>query len=95
MFNISLYEFGIIGVIAMLVLGPREFNKAAQYCKSLIRILKKLINKYITPIGNELNSVKDHIVDLDGNIQPTYDLSHVTNKISHEKKIRKINKEKL
>ena len=79
----------------MLVLGPKEFSKAINYCKSLIRITKKLINKYIIPFDNEINIIKNHIIDLDGKIQPTYDLEDIVKKKPNAKKVRKISQKKL
>ena len=95
MFNISLSELGVAGVIAILILGPKEFKNVIRYLKYFIAKLKNYVSHYISPIDHELESFKKHIIDLDGKEQETYDISDIIKKVPHEKRIRKVNKEKL
>jgi Sec-independent protein translocase protein TatA len=109
MFDISLSELGIISVVAFLVLGPKEFANAVHYIKHNINSLKRWWQHNI-PNAQDLvsrhqqvdDNVVKYIMDLEGNMRATYDLSSITpditknrvskqkHKIQHEPKAKKI-----
>lgn len=90
MFDLSLAETAIIIVIALIFLGPDEIPqiiKTARKFKNKVSDVKKSVSQTFDEIEQSAN-LKDEvdninkqatkIVDLDGNLQETYDLSDIT-----------------
>jgi len=91
MFDFSLGELGIVGLIALLVLGPKDmiifiknirdfFSKIRAYYDQYV----KYLNAAIEEVEEEKNIV-DFIMDQDGNYQKTYDLSKIMPQIKDSK----------
>lgn len=86
MFDISLAELGVVGIVAIVVFGPQECLKALKYMRYIGIKCKKIISNYMYPIQEELRHVKDHLIDLEGEIQPTYDLEEIKKELNNLKK---------
>lgn len=91
MFDLSFSEIGLVGVIALMLLGPKEmivfiksirdfFASIRQYYKSYLNYLNKAINEV-----EEETKLVDVILDQDGNYQKVYDLSKVMPQIKDPK----------
>ena len=88
MFDISIGEFGLAGVVALLVFGPKECINAFKYTRYTVIKLKSIVSHYLHYI-DEMYSIKDHVVDLDGEIQPIYDLENIKRELKITKNERK------
>ncbi|CAG7588725.1 MAG: hypothetical protein AB8V23_04040 [Candidatus Midichloria sp.] len=86
MFDISLAELGVTSIVAIVVFGPQECLKALKYIRYIGMRCKKIISHYMHPIQEELRHVKDHLIDLEGEIQPTYDLEEIKKELNSLKK---------
>ncbi|WHQ47061.1 MAG: hypothetical protein MTP17_01680 [Candidatus Midichloria sp.] len=86
MFNISFTELGVAGIVAILVFGPKECFSALKYIRYIGIKSKKIISSYIGPIQEELMYVKDHLINLEGEIRPTYDLEDIKEELNSLKK---------
>jgi len=99
MFDISFSELGIIGIIAILVFGPKECANAFRYVKYIVVQLKNFISQYTNPLEEEIRNIKGHLVDLDGEIQPTYHLINIKKELKSSnkdgKKAKRARKKKL
>ena len=98
MFNVSLGELGLVSIVALLVFGPKEFANAFKYIRYAVIKLKRIISFYLNPIQKEVHSIKDHLLDLDGEIQPIYDLEDIKRElkiVKDEKKARTTHKKNI
>jgi sec-independent protein translocase protein TatB len=92
MFDLSWSEILLVGIVALLVIGPKELPTAIRFCKKLLRKMKNLTQELssafneIEPIDDlkkeaeKLNKDITYITDLEGNLQPTYDISDIVKK---------------
>ncbi|CAK6537895.1 MAG: hypothetical protein IRD7MM_05260 [Candidatus Midichloria mitochondrii] len=86
MFDISLAELGVAGIVAVVVFGPQECLKALKYTRYIVIKCKKIISSCMYPIQKELRHVEDHLIDLEGEIQLTYDLEEIEKELNNLKK---------
>lgn len=91
MFDFSFPELGIVGLIALLVLGPKDM---VLFLKSIAQFASKLkeycaeYTQYINSAVNEIEAetkIVDMIVDEEGNMQKVYDLSKIMPEIHEDK----------
>lgn len=75
MFDFSLAELGVVGIVALLILGPQEFCDLIKAVKILIHKAKSLYKESFWDIEESISNdnVIDMIVDMDGNLQKRYD----------------------
>lgn len=104
MFDISLVELGMISAVALLVLGPQEFTKAVKFIKQAIHIARNWWKRHSLSVDEimgetqaDSRKIVNYIMDLDGNMQPTYDLSAIMPNIKPKRmqSIAKKNKQRL
>lgn len=98
MFDISLSELSVVGIIAIAIFGPKECSNAIKYTKYTILKIRQFISNNLDIFQNPFNEIRDHIIDLDGNAQPTYDISDLKgskNNSNGKNKKRKVSKKKL
>lgn len=87
MFDFSLAELGVVGVVSIALFGPREIISLFRNIRDLKGKLIDLYNHskdYLNNILDEEQNVVDVIVDMDGNLQKTYDLSQIKPQIKDE-----------
>ncbi len=87
MFDISLSELLIVGVVALLVLGPEEMPKALRAVMRFFRSLKEMameVQKSVESLADEpeikeirhaVETQRRYIVDEAGNYQEVFDIS--------------------
>ena len=97
MFDLSFAEITIVAIIALLVIGPKDLPKAISFIKKITAKVKNLTNEFTSSISdideisdlkeeaNKINKDLKTIIDLDGNEQPTYDLSEIIDEIDNKK----------
>ncbi len=92
MFDVSFSEIAIIGVVLIALFGPKEAVEILMDIKRYFNSAKSSLAQYMEYIESECSLGKNnepynsdkimgYIVDLDGNLQPTYDLSCLTPEI--------------
>ncbi len=92
MFDFSLPELGLVGLIALLVLGPKDMVFFLKSISQVISKIKDYYNDYVKYLNAAINEVEaeknvvDVIVDMDGNHQRVYDLSKIMPQIKVEEK---------
>ncbi len=92
MFDFSLPELGLVGLIALLVLGPKDMVIFLKSISQVISKIKDYYNDYVKYLNAAINEVEaeknvvDVIIDMDGNHQRVYDLSKVMPQIKVEEK---------
>lgn len=103
MLNISFFELLVILVAALLLIGPKELpgllvsvKKGIFQLRSTVQSLKNSIGSMdeIATLKQEMQEMEQsvtEIIDLDGNVQKTYDISsimpsHPTTKIEQNNK---------
>jgi Sec-independent protein translocase protein TatA len=87
MFDFSLSELGVVGLVALIVLGPKEMIeliKSARKIKSSITEYFAESKKYLDEILEEEENIVDVIIDMDGNYQKTYKLNKIKPDIKDE-----------
>jgi sec-independent protein translocase protein TatB len=97
MFDFSFSELLVVGVVGLVVLGPEELPVIIRNCKKIITQVKE-VGKEFTDSIMEMDELKDlkeearklnedikTIVDLDGNVQRTYDISDIMPEIESAK----------
>jgi len=102
MFDLAWSEIILVAVVGLLVIGPKEIPTVIRFCKNTLHKLRSL-SKEVTDSFKELDPIDDlkketeklnedirYIVDLEGNLQPTYDLSDVVTK----PEVKKVDKNK-
>lgn len=89
MFDLSFAETLVIIVIGLLVLGPKELPQVVKAVRTASAKIKELGNQLVSTLDDieqvsdikkeveQVNQDIQKIVDLDGNLQQTYDLSDV------------------
>lgn len=75
MFDFSLAELGVVGMVALLVLGPQEFCELIKGVKVLTKKVRSLYYEYLEDINESVSNdnIVDVIIDMDGNLQKRYD----------------------
>lgn len=92
MFGFSLGEFIIVSAIALLLFTPHElvgivkslkrfFAQIEEYYKAYLEYFNRTFND----LSSEEDEIVNHILDLEGNLQKTYDLSKIMPHIDHKK----------
>jgi Sec-independent protein translocase protein TatA len=86
MFDFSLAELGMVGLIALFVLGPKDMLVLLKACRDFFGSLKKHYLDYTDYLNKALDDLddKDKIVDLEGKLQKTYDISKLIKKSANE-----------
>ena len=87
MFDLSWAEISIVALVGLLVLGPKEFAAIVRNCRKIIGKIKNIGQEFTDAI-TDMDEVKDlkkeagkvnedinMIVDLEGKLQKTYDIS--------------------
>lgn len=86
----------IVAIVGLLVIGPEELPGVIRNCKKIIKKIKSTTKEFTSAItdideiddlkneANKLNEDMKTIIDLDGNEQPTYDISDML--VEKEKK---------
>jgi sec-independent protein translocase protein TatB len=97
MFDLSWSELMVVGVVGLVVIGPEELPAIVRNCKKIMAQIKQ-VSKEFTDSITEMDEFKDlkeeakklnedikTIVDLDGNVQRTYDISDIMPEIEKNK----------
>ena len=99
MFDFSLSEMSLVMVVALVLIGPEELPGLIRTMRNISRKSKSMFKEFTNSIMemDEVTSLKDevkrlnddikHIVDLDGNLQETYDISDIMPEIEKAKKV--------
>lgn len=77
MLGISWAELIIIGVLALIILGPKELPFALKKIGNFFGKLKVFSDEFLGDLNKEIEEPKKYIKDLDGKIQPTYNLDDI------------------
>lgn len=98
MFECSWGELSIVALVGLLVLGPEDMAMVVRQVKGAVAKIKAMGQEFtasVVEIGDisdlkkeaqKLNEDMRIIIDLEGNPQPTYDLSDVMGEINAHKK---------
>lgn len=92
MFDFSLPELGLVGIIALLVLGPKDMVIFLKSISQAISKVKDYYCDYVQYLNSAINEVEaeknvvDVIIDMDGNHQRVYDLSKIMPQIKEDEK---------
>ena len=93
MFDLSWAETFIIIIIGLLVIGPDELPGLVKNCRNIIKKVKKTASDFtseiienddVSDLKSEADKVNDDIkkiVDLEGNLQDTYNISDIMDEI--------------
>lgn len=97
MFDLSWAEMGVIAVVALLVIGPKDIPKVAAFIKKALRKAASLKNDFMSGINDltgedtelknhvsAINSEIRHIIDLEGNVREAYPVPDFSNKTAQE-----------
>lgn len=85
MFNIGFTEFLVIGVVALLVIGPKQLPEVARVVGRLISELKKATQDLSGGLLEVTKEVKDTIEDTrDDLIREGQDIMDAANPLKHE-----------
>lgn len=91
MFDFSLPELGLVGIVALLVLGPKDMVIFLKSVSQAFGKVKGYYNDYVKYLNDAINEVEaeknvvDMIMDMDGNMQRVYDLNKIMLQIKEEK----------
>lgn len=100
MFDLSLAETSLTLVVALFLIGPEELPGVIRAVRKVTNKSKAMVKEFtdsimeIEEVGNlkneveKLNSDIKRIVDLEGNLQDTYDISDIMPEIEKAKKDR-------
>jgi sec-independent protein translocase protein TatB len=92
MLDFSLSEFGIVGAVALLVLGPKDMLLFLKSASEFFSRLKEYFSEYTNYLNQAVNEIEseskivDVIMDEEGNMQKVYDLSKIMPEIHEDKK---------
>lgn len=92
MFDLSFAEIVIIAVVALVVIKPEDFPVVMKAAGGFLRKIKNIAGDFmgifddITSDSSDKESKTRNIVDLDGNIQKTYDVSELAELTKKKKK---------
>ena len=80
MFGFSIGELLLVLLISIGVLGPKEMIEIAKSIKQLLLDIEDKFKSYLKYLDNETKSeieeeIVNYIIDMEGNLQRTYDLS--------------------
>ncbi len=101
MFEFSLAELALIMVAVLLLVGPDELPGIIRSLRNYSRKSRQVIKEFTNSIMEieEIGGLKDEvkklnddikkIVDLDGNLQQTYDISDILPEIEKAKEAKK------
>lgn len=81
MFDFSFMEFIIVAVVAFLVLGPQEMVRVVKDIRQIYMRLKRWVEDYWHALEAEYGEPIKYIKDIEGNLQPTYDIEEMLCKI--------------
>lgn len=80
MFDVSFAELGLVGLIGLLLLGPKDMLQAIKYIKTFLSSLREKYDEYIKYF-NETMAEEEPIVkivfDEEGNPQKAYDINRI------------------
>lgn len=91
MFEFSMPEMLVVALVALLVVGPKELPGVIRNCKKIIDKIRNTAKEFsdsitqmdeIQDLKSEAKKLNDDlkvIIDLEGNKQPTYDISDLMN----------------
>jgi Sec-independent protein translocase protein TatA len=87
MFDISFGEFSLIGLVALLVLGPTEMLKVYKSIKKFVSSIKKSIEKQLKGITHDAEDedLIDITIDDQGVPQKAYKLDKILEKLKAER----------
>ncbi len=100
MFDLSLAETSLTLLVALLLIGPEELPSVIRTFRNLSRKARTYYKEFSSKFleieeldelkqeANKLNADIRKIVDLDGNLQETYDVSDIMPEIEKAKKER-------
>ena len=83
MFELSLAELLVIAVAGIIIIGPRDLPKAIRAClgvwkqfQGAVSDIRRSMNEFVDETGvKDIKGEVEYIVDQQGNLQPTYDIS--------------------
>lgn len=81
MFDFSLAELGMVALVSLFVLGPKDMLVLLKACRDFFISLKKHYLNYTDYLNEALDDLddKNKIVDLDGKLQKTYKIKKSAN----------------
>lgn len=91
MFDFSFSELGLVGLIALLVLGPKDMVLFIRSIRAFFSQIQDHYKKYINYLNAAINEVEeetklvDMIIDQDGKYQKVYDISKIMPDIKDHK----------
>jgi sec-independent protein translocase protein TatB len=80
MFDFSLAEFGVVGIVALIFLGPKDLLEIIKSLQKINTTVKDYFNQYVSYLNKsvlEEENIVDVIQDLDGNMQKVYNLKKI------------------
>jgi sec-independent protein translocase protein TatB len=82
MLDISISEIIVVGIVGLIVLGPKEMVEVIRSLRKIWANIKEHYNEFLAYLSSELeeNSNDDYvkiILDQDGNPQKVYDLEKI------------------
>lgn len=98
MFDLSWAEMAVVMIVGILVIGPKDMPVVIRNIKKFSHKAKEITSEIIksfdedesiSDLKNEVNKINKDIktiVDLEGNIQPTYDISDIMPEIEKSKR---------
>lgn len=98
MFDISFAELLVVGIVALLVLGPEEMPKVLRAVMRFLRSLKAMAQEVqegveslvdepeIKEMKNALKAERRYLIDEAGNYQEVFDISDLMQDEEKEKK---------
>lgn len=82
MFDVGFWEFALIGIITLIVVGPERMPAIARKAGKTIGKIKRFVSKVQADIGDELDGehLKKHLseMDKDANIVELFDDTKAT-----------------
>ena len=100
MFDFSMAETSLTLLVALLLIGPEELPGLVRGARNFSRKSKQTFKQFtdsimemedVGSLKNEVSKLNDdikRIVDLDGNLQETYDISDIMPEIERAKSLR-------
>ncbi len=94
MFDFSWAEIVVVALVGLVVIGPSDLPKVIRFIKKTISKVKNVSREFTKSIldEGEINSLKKEaeevnqdlkqIVDLEGNLQDTYDVSDIYDELN-------------
>lgn len=97
MFDFSWAELSVVALVGLLILGPKELQEIIRNIKKITAKVREIGREFaasltgleeVSDLKNEVKKVNDdikRIVDLEGNLQDTYDISDLMGEGSKDK----------